>query len=171
MKREEIIPQQTKSFIKENIKEINNKEFNNLFKDAIEQLNLTSYLAFVSIFNHIKPDVLSYMDYIPERFFNRRLDLINYKVEGNIILIKDGAFNGCNSLQTIILPKNLKEIETYAFFSCNHLYQVNYEGTKEEWKKIKIDIKGNKSLFRCGIDCIDGLIEYESTDTEWKIKE
>ena len=98
MKREEIIPQQTKIFIKENIKEINNKGFNNLFQDAIEQLNLTSYLAFVSIFNHIKPDILSYMDYIPERFFNRRLDLIDYKIEGNIILIKNGAFNDCNSL-------------------------------------------------------------------------
>ena len=33
MKREEIIPQQTKTFIKENIKEINNKEFNNLFQE------------------------------------------------------------------------------------------------------------------------------------------
>lgn len=170
MKREEIIPQQTKSFIKENIKEINNKEFNNLFKDAIEQLNLTSYIAFVSIFNHIKPDILSYMEYIPERFFNRRLDLINYKVKGNIILIKDGAFNDCNSLQTISLSKSLKEIESYAFFNCKHLYQINYEGTKEEWKKIKIDTKGNESLFRCGIDCIDGLIEYKKENNNWIVK-
>ena len=165
------VPPATLNFIKENTGLIRAVQFNKLFVDALNQLSLKSYLSLIDILRNAKVDVLQYMNYIPVRFFERQNTLYTYKVPENIFSIEDSAFFLCKNLQTIELHKNLKKIAPVAFDGCTRLFQVIYKGTKEDWKKVEVSNIKNNLLFKCGIDCVDGLIEYEFTGTEWKIKE
>jgi len=49
-----------------------------------------------------------------------------------------GAFAGCKSLKNITIPKNITIIKEGTFKDCDALENIYYEGTAEEWKKIKI---------------------------------
>ena len=65
----------------------------------------------------------------------------NNSVEG-IALIKiyeidDEAFAGCRQLKWIYLPKCLKKVGNGVFADCENLKIIFYEGTEEEFKKIK----------------------------------
>lgn len=161
MDKNTIVPQGTKDFIKRNSGLILARQFNKLFEDAWDELNLLEYSSVISIFNNIGVDVLQYMHYIPQYFFAHS----NIKicvVKENIMVIKENAFAACTKLQTIKLPKSLKKIKNSAFSMCTHLSTINYNGTKEDWKKIKIDPAGNSVLFNSlEIKCIDGTIEIE----------
>lgn len=52
--------------------------------------------------------------------------------------IPEGAFAGCVSLEHITIPKNVTAIGKDTFKDCDGLTDVYYEGTKEEWDKIRI---------------------------------
>lgn len=169
MKKDTTISQDTKDFIKQNAGIIRAAQFNKLFDEASDYLGVKAYYDLISIFVNAKIDVLQYMNYIPENFFTDS-DIKNYIVGENIRIIREGAFNLCTKLQTISLPKSLKEIRSYSFYMCTNLFLVKYRGTKEEWKKVKVETIGNNLLFICGIDCIDGLIEYERKNNEWVIE-
>lgn len=54
-----------------------------------------------------------------------------------------GAFSLCTRLKKIILPQSIKYIDSFAFQRCDSLKDVYYEGTEEEWKKIRIAINNN----------------------------
>lgn len=64
--------------------------------------------------------------------------------------LEDGYFWGWYLLSEITLPKTLIEIKSNAFNSCNPI--INYTGSKKEWKKIKIDKEGNKTLLKAKIN-------------------
>ena len=52
--------------------------------------------------------------------------------------IPAGAFAGCARLKNVTIPKNVKKIEEKSFDGCRSLENVYYEGTREEWEKIKV---------------------------------
>ena len=54
---------------------------------------------------------------IPDKFTHN--DVI-YEVK----TIKQGAFQNCNKLQTVIIPETVTSIETYAFFGCEKLSEI-----------------------------------------------
>lgn len=95
---------------------------------------------------------------IPENicFGCKLLETIN--IPDGIEKIENSAFNICPSLQDIILPKTLIRIENNAF--SDHLKEIKFRGTKEQWKEIDIDIKNPffKPLNPTIIHCIDGDI-------------
>ena len=49
-----------------------------------------------------------------------------------------GAFSGCTGLKNITIPKKVKYIREKTFEGCRGLENVYYEGTPDEWRKIKI---------------------------------
>ena len=49
-----------------------------------------------------------------------------------------GAFAGCRNLKNITIPKNIPVILEKTFEECVGLENVFYEGTIEEWRKLKI---------------------------------
>ena len=56
------------------------------------------------------------------------------------------GFMGANStLETVVLPKSIIEIESLAFQRCDMLKTVNYTGTQEQWNSISIG-EYNESL-------------------------
>ena len=52
--------------------------------------------------------------------------------------IASGAFAGCTSLRNITIPKGISIIREKTFAGCGHLENIYYEGSPEEWQKIKI---------------------------------
>ena len=53
-------------------------------------------------------------------------------------IIDENAFNGCIKLQDIVLPRGIKNIGSFAL--PGNLKHAYYDGIKEQWKKVIIDI-------------------------------
>lgn len=49
-----------------------------------------------------------------------------------------GVFSGCTALRNITIPRKIKIIKEGTFKGCVNLENIFYEGTPEEWGKIKI---------------------------------
>lgn len=56
------------------------------------------------------------------------------------------AYCECSSLQSITLPNSLKKIGMFAFRHCINLTEIKYDGTQQEWKKVK---KGENPFKDC----------------------
>lgn len=85
---------------------------------------------------------------------NKELKIANI-IEG-VLSIGSGAFANCLSLKSVTLPHSLKEIKFNAFFNCVELEKLSYNGTKEEWRKIKRGSNWLAQCKTCEIKCIDG---------------
>lgn len=57
-------------------------------------------------------------------------------IDGSVKRIGEAAFANCKSIETIILPKSIIEIEIYAFVNCPNLKQVYITSSVSEDKKI-----------------------------------
>ena len=60
--------------------------------------------------------------------------------DGSVTRIDDFAFNACDKLTSITIPKSVTSIGMVAFFCCSLLDTIYYEGSIEEWNNIE---KGN----------------------------
>ena len=50
--------------------------------------------------------------------------------------INEDAFRGCSSLKSITLPDSLKSLGKYAFMSCSSLENISFNGTTRQWASI-----------------------------------
>lgn len=55
-----------------------------------------------------------------------------------VTTINYSSFYGCSFLESVIIPKSVKRIASFAFYRCEQLNTVYYEGTAEEWRGISI---------------------------------
>lgn len=78
-------------------------------------------------------------------FYNCK-NLISVIIPNGITSISNNAFNRCESLENIEIPNTLTYIGQDAFGGCESLTTVNFDGTEEQWKRIRIVIQA-----RCGI--------------------
>lgn len=65
----------------------------------------------------------------------------------NIENISVSVFAYCSSLEHVIIPVSVTKISPGAFYGCTALKDVWYDGSKADWRKIKIDDWGNEPLF------------------------
>ena len=74
-------------------------------------------------------------------------------IPNGVTSICSSAFKGCTSLTSVTIPSSVKHINNWAFEDCTSLKTVNYAGSKNDWKEIKIDNwnKGNKPLLKAKI--------------------
>lgn len=87
-------------------------------------------------------------------------------IKGDTPSIPYSTFEGCGNLTRVELPASLKEIESNSFYNCSKLKEINYVGTANQWKDIKIS-SSNARLFRCKIICSGGVLKYDKTAEEW----
>ena len=76
--------------------------------------------------------------------------LISITIPNSVTSIGERAFAGCKSLISITIPNSVTSIGTWAFDGCYSLKTVYYQGSEEQWKKIRIDdstIKKCKIIF------------------------
>ena len=99
--------------------------------------------------------------YIPANFVAGCASLKKITIPGSVTRIEVNAFLGCSSLEEITIPKSVSNISTYAFkdckmlkkvilpkklksifknafVGCSSLSEIQYLGTKDEWKQINI---------------------------------
>ena len=70
---------------------------------------------------------------VPAISIGKKVETINYS-----------AFYGCNQMESIVIPKSVKRIVSYAFYQCYLLDTVYYEGTAEEWSGVSVGKSGNE---------------------------
>ena len=58
-------------------------------------------------------------------------------IEEGVTEIEPNAFWECLWLERVSIPVSVKKIGTCAFFGCGELRDVDYAGTKKQWKAIK----------------------------------
>lgn len=76
--------------------------------------------------------------------------------------IGSGAFYGCASLESVLIPKGVKSIDAWAFGGCKNLLLVEFGGTVAEWGAVIIN--GGSGLESIGTKCA------KCTDGEAEIK-
>ena len=87
-------------------------------------------------------------------------------VKGDTPVIPAQTFQGCFNLTHVELPETLEQIEYGAFNRCDKLREINFAGTMDQWKNIKIE-RDNRKLFSCKIICSDGTLKFDKTVKEW----
>lgn len=75
--------------------------------------------------------------------FQECLSLTSVVIPNGVMIIGTDAFRDCTSLKSVVIPDSVTAIDKRAFFGCTSLDNVTYEGTKEEWEKIKGVNKGD----------------------------
>ena len=70
--------------------------------------------------------------------------------------INDWEFLSYHSLESVNLPKDLKEIGCQAFKYCTALSDIEFDGTAEQWKQIKIGAGWHDGVPAKVVKCTDG---------------
>ena len=86
---------------------------------------------------------------------------IDFESESSIETIDSIASPGC--LQTFLIPASVKEIKDEAFHLTG-LTEIAFEGTKEQWKKVK---RGSNWLGECYVDSIFCLGDDAAADLNY----
>ena len=149
-------------------------QFDSLLENARSSFqDLDEYFDLINLLEEAGIDILQSIEEIPYKFFSGR-DVEKVVLPNQIKKIGTGAFEHCDKLQEVSFPGGLESIRPRAFLECNHLYRVIFRGTKKQWESVEVVQAGNHNLFRCGIDCVDGLVEYVPDPVmrgQWAIKE
>lgn len=70
------------------------------------------------------------------------------------------AFARCHNLEKISIPSTVTQFDNDIFFECENLYQIVYQGTKQQWMDIDKSPRWNQGMPYSKIVCLDGTIEY-----------
>lgn len=149
-------------------------QFDSLLESARSSFqNLDEYFDLINLLEEAGIDILQSTDEVPYKFFYGR-DIERIVLPNCIKKIGTSAFEYCGKLQEVSFPGGRESIKPRAFLECYQLYRVVFRGTKKQWEGVEVAQAGNHHLFRCGIDCIDGLVEYVPdpvTGWRWIVKE
>ncbi|MBQ7043700.1 MAG: leucine-rich repeat domain-containing protein [Clostridia bacterium] len=63
----------------------------------------------------------------------------NYEIPDGVTDIDNNAFRGCIGLTTVTIGNSVKNIDYYAFYTCDSLTDVYYNGTEEQWNEITVE--------------------------------
>ena len=82
------------------------------------------------------------------------------------IVIPDGvtsigyaAFSDCSSLTSMVIPDSVTSIGDWAFARCSSLTSITFNGTKAQWKRIKLGNAWKNDVPTKVIHCTDGDVE------------
>lgn len=89
------------------------------------------------------PDSLEKIDFCC--FFNCK-KLKSMTIPPNVTYLGNYLFNDCAALEEVVIPTSVTGMGFNVFEGCTELKRIRYPGTKEQWKKINIDEKGNEIL-------------------------
>lgn len=145
-----------KRFINQNAQFIDNNNFDTLFSNGVEAKILSGDISELLIRSGI--DFLPYVDHIYTSMFYDVQELERLTLGDNIEYIGTYAFNGCTNLKYLSLPKDLKMIKTAPFANCPKLQILNYQGTIDDWGKVRLNQGWNKYSSIKVIRCLDGDI-------------
>ena len=95
---------------------------------------------------------------IREGAFDGCVGLTSFKLPASMTIFRR-FLNGCTGIETVVIPTSIKEInDNNVFYHCTSLATVEYEGTKEQWRKIEKPLSWHDENSHA-IICSDGVIE------------
>ena len=103
-----------------------------------------------------------------------RLTTVRY--EGSVI--GGYMFGSCTALNSFTIANTVTRIGEHCFNYCQNLEAITYEGSLEQWQAItkgaNWDGKGGSGIAVSGltrINCLDGFMEWDEENHEWKVGE
>ena len=78
-----------------------------------------------------------------------------------LIQIGERSFSAIKTLKTITLPHSLKKIDKHAFFGCEQVTDIYYNGTAEEWENVSKGEEWSNQMGKFRIHCLDADIANE----------
>ena len=169
-----------KTFLQDSRDLINNRDWNSLY-DSLKYISSASISILTEMLLAVGIDPAETLKIIPQGYLSQSEKVKEFAPKKSIFnIIGNYAFLECESLEKVILPntleyigrnafmdcinlkylelpKSLVAIDTYTFFNCSKLTTIVYNGTVEEWSKVR---KGTDSTYHkvpCRkIKCLDG---------------
>ena len=83
---------------------------------------------------------------IPEGLFWEDFALPAVTVPTGVTSIGVAAFGDCQALRNITLPNTLETVSDHAFYSCDNLTDIHFNGTQAEWSAVTIGSQSNDAL-------------------------
>jgi len=103
-----------------------------------------------------------------------RLTTVRY--EGSVI--GGYMFGSCTALNSFTIANTVTRIGEHCFNYCQNLETITYDGSLEQWQAIpkgtSWDGKGGQGIAVSGltrINCLDGFMEWDEENHEWKVGE
>ena len=75
-------------------------------------------------------------------------------IEDGMTCLTDGMFGFCRNLKKVQIPHSVRHIESLCFDGCYRLQEIEFNGTKEEWRAIS----SLRYISICDIICTDGKL-------------
>jgi hypothetical protein len=91
---------------------------------------------------------------IEDAAFRECSKLTSIEIPSSVTSIEMWTFLDCSSLTSIEIPSSVTSIGNSAFSSCSKLTTINYHGTEEQFKAIKIS-SGNDYFKRATVNYIE----------------
>ena len=125
------------------------------------------------IWDNRKYNIIDLSNILPDKFFVRKWNNISMSYKGieiqhscitkvilppNLEVIPRRFFSYCSKLKELTLPASLTRIESMAFEGCKSLHEINYLGTKEQWKQISRPTSWRRDSGIERVNCSDGTI-------------
>ena len=79
-------------------------------------------------------------------------------LDSSVKTISSQCFMSCTNLKSVTIPKNVTSISGAAFAYCSNLMDINYEGTRQEWSNINLELSHPAWNINCPaiVHCSDG---------------
>ena len=85
--------------------------------------------------------------------------LTSIVIGNGVTSIGGGAFRYCDSLTSIVIPDSVTSIGHNAFKGCRSLTSITFNGTKAQWKGIKLGDGWKDGVPTKVIHCTDGNVK------------
>ena len=96
---------------------------------------------------------------IGEEAFCDCFSLTSIVIPDGVTSIGKCAFYGCSSLTSIVIPDSVTSIGSSAFSYCSSLTSITFNGTKAQWKGIKLGDGWKDGVPTKVIHCTDGNVK------------
>ena len=96
---------------------------------------------------------------IGEEAFYNCSSLTSIVIPDGVTSIGSCAFDDCSSLTSIVIPESVTSIGEGAFNGCKSLTSITFNGTKAQWKRIKLGNAWKNDVPTKVIHCTDGEVE------------
>lgn len=173
-----------KEFIENHLQLIENYDFDSLYAAAETEFPVATFSGeLTSVLHSIELDPLENSSKIYSGYLCGCENIDNFEIPDSIRVVEDLAFAG-TSLSSIIFPKNVEEIGSYIFESCENLNQVTimnprlrksndsfayinnrnpiiliYNGTIDQFEQFQEPLFG---FIPHKIICLDGELSYDA---------
>ena len=158
-------------FLRDRTNLIESSDFDRLFYIAERQLSTNDYFEFIQLLKDSDIDPIPYMTYIPYSYYQGE-NMTEIAIPPSIKEILMDAFKDCFWLRKIHLPGTVEYIHIKTFETNNNLKVVTFDGNRDQWRMVSVSKIYNDPLFKCGVICNDGKVEYYKEDQkDWEIIE